>query len=191
MAKKQVEKIFSPGNIILGIIIIVLIASLFFDFFGSSPTETLGCPRAIEGLITTNVIYSGDGVVFLEDRVIKAEDNPLVEYTISALLRNIGEEDITIKYVGLTKQDLGDLDLLEIEPIIISAKSMKTMSIVVPSGTYHKIDLYTDDTCEGITMWHEFGEGSKYAWELEADENVTSPVMEEPVLNETVEEVTV
>jgi hypothetical protein len=171
---KEKDNLFTPGNIILGIIIIVLIGSLFFDFFGSSEQEEDGllvCPRQIKNVQISNVVYAADGKAMMEDRIIKPEDNNETEYTVSALIRNYGDEEIIISKLGLTTENFGDLNLIEVNDTVIPANSMKTIKYVVPSGEYHKIDIYTNDPCEGNVLWHERGEGSKYESELEDENN--------------------
>lgn len=182
MTKKS-DKLFTPGNIVLGIIIIVLIGSLFFDFFGGGDEEEIiGCPRAIDNLIVTNVVFAEDGVPFSQERVVKPEDNPEAVYTISALLRNVGDEEIVIAQLGLTEYNFGPLNLVDVEDAIIPPKSMKSIEYQVQSAGYHKIDLYTNDPCQGVAIWHEGGEGSKYEWELEAE--ATNTTIEEDMEEE-------
>ncbi|MBU1201409.1 MAG: hypothetical protein KJ583_07165 [Nanoarchaeota archaeon] len=156
------ENMFSTGNIILGVIIIILIGSLFFDFFGGK-TESgpVGCPIPIANLIVTNVMYSGNEEIYTESRVTKPRINPDVEYKISALLRNIGKEDITITSLLLTEENLGIGDVLDIEPIVVPSNTIKKIEIKMPSGSYHKIDIYSD-ACTGNVIFHESGEGSVY-----------------------------
>jgi len=174
MKNKQDEKLLTPGNIILGIIILALIGSLFFDFFGgSSEPLNFDCPRAIDDLIITNIIYAANNEPMLNNRVLKPKFDENINYSLSALLRNVGEDEVVISRLGLTKENLGTLELIDVELETIPGKSMKTIEISIPSGEYHKIDLYTDDPCEGNTVWHESGEGSKYAWELEAEMNAS------------------
>lgn len=180
MIKK--EKLLTPGNAVLGIIIIALIGSLFFDFFGGGADEPIGCPREIENLIFTNVVFAADGVPIFDGRLIKDEDKPGVKYTVSALLRNVGDEEIVISSLGLTLFNLGPLDLVDVEDIVLSANSLKSVEFQVPLGSYHKIDLYTDSACDGTTIWHEPGAGSKFAWELEAEENSTTNQTEQDLL---------
>lgn len=166
--KKKKDDLLTPGNIILGIIIIVLIGSLFFDFFGGAKETTpQGCPVPIENLIASNVAYMAGDEVMSEDRLIKPEPNDNVSYSISGIFRNIGDEAIEIRQLLLTNQNMGAGDMVDLEePIIINANSIKTFNISLPRGDYHKIDAYAG-ACEGNILWHEYGEGSKYAWEIE------------------------
>ena len=184
MAKK--EKLLTPGNVILGIIIIALIGSLFFDFFGGIEDDPLGCPRPIDNFIVTNIVYANNGNPIFEDRVIKEDDNPLNVYTVSALLRNIGKENIIIAQLGLTLFNLGPLELVKINGTVIESQSLKAVTFQVPSGTYHKIDFYSDNPCEGVTVWHEYGAGSSFAWELETETNSTTNETDEMSQDESV-----
>jgi len=167
MAIKSKEKIFTSGNIILAIIIIILIGSLFFDFFKGTKEEVVaGCPQAIPNLIVTNVIYSGDGTIYTADRLTKPKIDNNVEYKISALFRNIGKDNITINSLLLTTDNLGVGDVLNIEPLTILGNEIKKVEITIPGGDYHKIDAYTN-ACNGIVLFHEHGEGSVYESEYE------------------------
>jgi len=188
MAKKESEKIFTPGNIILGIIIIALISSLFFDFFGKKEELPLGCPQPIRGLIVTNVIFSGDGVIFTQDRDIKPEFDPEASYRIEALLRNTWKEDIELTSLLLTSVNLGPGEVLIFnESIVVKANSISVLNVSVPRGDYHKIDIYSTP-CEGVVMFHEVGDGSKYAWELEAEEEAAAAMESEEVMTDEVME---
>ena len=175
--KNKKDKIFTPGNIILGIIIIVLVVSLFFDFFKQGDdtkiTEKTGCPYQDPNILISNIVFSENGVPISDDRLIKPDADTIADYRLKALIRNLGTETVVFTKVGLTGQDLGDLTLVDIDPIEIEANSMATLDVKIDSGGYHKIDLYTSrGPCEGYTLFHEFGAGSKYAWDLEEEQNM-------------------
>ncbi|MBC8495793.1 hypothetical protein H8D36_06575 [archaeon] len=155
--KKKSDKLLTPGNIILGIIIIALIGSLFFDFFGAAKsTESIGCPQTIPNLVISNVVYSADGVAFSDQRVDHLADDPNVKYEISALFRNLGNKKIIITQLALTPGHLDSLQLTTLdEPIEIEPQSMKVLQLELPSGAYHKIDAYSDNPCNGNTVWHD------------------------------------
>jgi len=155
MTKKD-DKLLTPGNIILGVIIIALIGSLFFDFFGGAKIESIGCPQAIPNLIVSNIVYGTEsGKIFDMNRDVKAEHNSSEQYFISALLRNTGNKEIKITQTALTPLNLGPLELTKIDEIVVEPNSLKTIKLAIPRGDYHKIDLYSDDVCEGTVIWHD------------------------------------
>lgn len=178
--KKDEDKLFTPGNIILGIIIIVLIGSLFFDFFGKESNVGATCPQAIPSLIISNFVYTKDSIPINPSRLFVEDDDPNAKYEISALLRNLGKEDIAIENIALTEKHMGSLELTKLdEPVIVEAGSMKTMKIQLPSGSYHKMDLYTANPCEGNTVWHDqVGHGLEEEYEEVIAETVTEEVAE-------------
>ncbi len=192
MAKDKKEKLLTPGNIILGVIIIALIASIFIDFSGdgkqANAYDDIGCPQPIKGLIASNVAYMSGETVITEDRLIKPEPNETGKYSITGILRNIGEEDILIRNLLLTKVNLGSGDVIELTmPLLVKANSIAPFDIKVPSGDYHKIDMYSTP-CEGMVLFHELGEGAKYQWEIDletGDEEVEVPEEDMTNLTET------
>ncbi|MBU0666233.1 MAG: hypothetical protein ABIC91_00430 [Nanoarchaeota archaeon] len=183
--KKNEDKLFTPGNIILGVIIIVLIGSLFFDFFGKNQNTDGGCPQVIPSLIISNFVYTKNSIPINPSRLIVEDDDPNAKYEISALLRNLGKEDIAIENIALTEVHMGALELTQLdEPVIVEAGSMKTMNIQLPSGTTHKIDIYTANPCEGNNVWHDqVGHGLEEEYEEVTNEIVT----EESTANMTIE----
>jgi hypothetical protein len=157
MKNEKKEKLFSTGNIILAVIIVLLLASIFFDFFKKDATKatTNTCPVAIENLVITNVVYAEDGVPYDPARTTAPELNEKANYTISAILRNSGDAPIEITTLGLTQKHLGDMNPVSITPIIIQPKDMQKLKIQLDGGDYHKIDVFSKDKCKGNTIWHD------------------------------------
>ena len=154
-SSKEEEKLFTPGNIILGLIIIALIGSLFFDFFGSVEEVSIGCPQPIPNLIITNIVLTVDDEIITPERTTLGEYDSNADVKLSGLLRNVGKDEIVIRQTHLTEGHLGEGELIDFEePIVVKENSMKIFDVSIPSANYHKIDFYTIP-CEGNVIWHD------------------------------------
>ena len=83
------------------------------------------------------------------------DPNVTESYWVQGTLRNRGKDKILVSKIALTPEHLGTFDMLDIEDIMIEPNSIKNFKINLDTGAYHKIDLYTDDICEGTTVWHD------------------------------------
>jgi len=146
MKKLDLKKI-DKTSIILGLIILVLVGSIFYDFFGgqSQPVtssrpqdrpDANPCKLPVPGLAAYDIFESADK-----------------EY-INATIENHGRKALEITQFKFAKWDQGET-YREKADIILQPGEKKNISITVIPYEHHKVDLMTDSPCGETTIWHE------------------------------------
>ncbi len=158
-SKPKKKNMFSASNIILGVIILVLVISLFVDFSkkmqdGFTPDDGATCPQDIPGIVVTNVAYGKGDTFFDPDRCF-GEEEVEGNATVSLTVINRGEKQITISALQVNPIHLGQSEQRDIDDIVVKPGERNDVVLSLESCDIHKLDLLTYDPCDVIRIWHD------------------------------------